>query len=155
MAEIVRFPSLSPRQAPTDDRVSQHRVAFVVFPAFRTLDLTGPREVFAMAGHRRLETVSVNGGPVLASSGLTIGPTTSVADADFGVDTLIAVGGPGQRAACGDERLMAWFSAAARSRRVASVCSGAFMLAKAGLLDGRRRSPTGARATSWLAGSRP
>ena len=61
-------------------------------------------------------------------------------DLDRGpIDTLVVPGGQGTRAAAQDEKLIAWIrSAAKRSRRVTSVCTGAFLLAAAGLLDGRR-----------------
>lgn len=86
-----------------------------------------------------LEVVSVDGKPVRSSGGLLIAPDCSVEDSVGPLDTLVVVGGTGTRGAARDERLVAWIGTAARrSRRVTSVCSGAFLLARAGLLDGRR-----------------
>jgi transcriptional regulator GlxA family with amidase domain len=139
------------------------RVVFVVYPDLQILDLTGPFEVFALANrlasdqgpegprdrsgdsrgqrgpHYELEVVSVEGKPVRSSGGLEITPDSSVDSSGGPLDTLVVVGGTGTLDAVRDERLVAWIgSAARRSRRVASVCSGAFLLARAGLLDGRR-----------------
>jgi len=136
------------------------RVVFVVYPDLQILDLTGPFEVFALANrltlgqgeedrpggphgshgpHYELEVVSVDGKPVRSSGGLEISPDRSVEGSVDSLDTLVVVGGTGTLEAVRDERLVAWIgSAARRSRRVASVCSGAFLLARAGLLDGRR-----------------
>jgi transcriptional regulator GlxA family with amidase domain len=133
------------------------RVVFVVYPDLQILDLTGPFEVFALANRLasgqappvlpgdsgspvyELEVVSVDGKPVRSSGGLEIAPDRSVEGTLGSLDTLVVVGGTGTNQAVRDERLVAWIgSAARRSRRVASVCSGAFLLARAGLLDGRR-----------------
>lgn len=123
------------------------RLVFLVFPDFQILDLTGPHEVFAQArriatssyGHGiEIDTVAASGGQVRSSHGLSVGPVRDLDD-HTAIDTLIVVGGPGRVAACEDERLIGWLAdAARRARRVASVCSGAFLLARAGLLDGRR-----------------
>jgi transcriptional regulator GlxA family with amidase domain len=147
------------------DRPVPKRVVFVVYPDLQILDLTGPFEVFALANrlaseqeqeqeqeqepHDRpgrahipvyeLEVVSADGKPVRSSGGLEIAPDSSVEDSAGPLDTLVVVGGTGTRDAARDERLVAWIGTAARrSRRVTSVCSGAFLLARAGLLDGRR-----------------
>ena len=124
------------------------RVVFLVFPRFQVLDLTGPLEVFSQADslfapdERRYQTgvVALGAEPVTASDGLAIVPHRTFADAaELPIDTLVVVGGRGVRVAMEDPVHVDWVrAAAARSRRVASVCSGAFLLAAAGLLDGRR-----------------
>ncbi len=128
------------------------RVVFLVFPGVQALDLVGPLEVFhgasqLVGGAYSVEIVANRPWPVASSSGLPVQPT-----ADFGgcagpIDTLLVAGGlPGARAAEDDEELMSWLrSAAGRSRRVGSVCNGALLLARAGVLDGRRA------ATHWSA----
>jgi transcriptional regulator GlxA family with amidase domain len=123
--------------------VTSRNIVFAVYPGFQILDLTGPHEVFTQAGRLTGETVittvAAAPGPVPSSGGLAITPTLTIDEAAGPVDTLIAVGGRGVEAACADHRLVAWFAQAARTaRRTASVCSGAFLLGAAGLLDGRR-----------------
>jgi transcriptional regulator GlxA family with amidase domain len=126
------------------------QVVIALFAGVQSLDVTGPLEVFAGA-ERLLEsvgrsargyeirTLSADGEPLRTSSGLAIVPDGRLDDAPDRIDTLIVPGGSGTRAALEDERLLAWIAqTAARSRRTASVCTGAFLLAAAGLLDGRR-----------------
>ena len=120
------------------------RVVILAFPGLQTLDVHGPAEVFATAtalnrgdGYA-LEVVATEPGPVRTSS-VALQPDDTVGACRGPIDTLLVPGGTGVVAACEDERLVAWVrAAAARSRRVASVCTGAFLLATAGLLDGRR-----------------
>jgi len=120
------------------------RIVAVVFPDVQSLDVTGPTEVFSIAqrlGHARyeIELVASSAAPVRASSGLRLVPDRALSACRGPIDTLVVAGGLGTSAARRDERLIAWLrDAAGRSRRVASVCTGAFLLAKAGLLDGRR-----------------
>ncbi|MFD4257871.1 GlxA family transcriptional regulator [Streptomyces sp. NPDC058534] len=107
----------------------------------KTLDVTGPVEVFAGAerhtpGTYRIGTASLDGAPVRTSSGLTVVPDRSLVDAPD-PDTLIVPGGQGTRSP--DPRLTDWLRAhGPHVRRLVSVCTGAALLAGAGLLDGRR-----------------
>ena len=120
-------------------------VIFFAFSGMQTLDLVGPLEVFATAslvaaakGLDGYQTVvaSVDGRPVTTSSGLTLA-TTKLLDADKRADTLVLPGGAGIHAARSDSRIVDWTrTVAAGVRRVASVCTGAFLAAQAGLLDG-------------------
>jgi transcriptional regulator GlxA family with amidase domain len=121
-------------------------VVIVAFEGFQVLDLTGPMEVFAGANRAlgagaayTLEVVTTGGAAVRASCGLEVGVHGSLARCRGPIDTLLVVGGEGTEDAVLDDRLVGWVRVAARrSRRVTSVCTGAFVLARAGLLDGRR-----------------
>jgi transcriptional regulator GlxA family with amidase domain len=113
-------------------------VLLVVFDGVQSLDLTGPLEVFSGAGHA-VSVASPGGAPVRTSSGLALSPDADLYAARGPLDTLLVAGGAGARAAVADAELVGWLrEAAPRARRVASVCTGAFLLAEAGLLDGRR-----------------
>ncbi|GAA3219355.1 GlxA family transcriptional regulator [Actinocorallia longicatena] len=116
-----------------------HRVVFLVYPGVQSLDLTGPLEVFAQRpGDYRTEIVSLDGTPVRTTSGLVLQPDGPAAAATGPIGTLVIVGGLGAVEAFQDTAVLAWIrDAAARSERVSSVCSGAFLLAAAGILDGR------------------
>ncbi|HWH31350.1 MAG TPA: AraC family transcriptional regulator [Egibacteraceae bacterium] len=121
-------------------------VVVLAFEGVQSLDVTGPLEVFASASAAlpdgrgyRVAVLTPDGAPVRSSSGLGLLPHGTLADAPARIDTLVVAGGDGTAAAMADPRLLGWLSgAAARCRRVTSVCSGAFLLAEAGLLDGRR-----------------
>ncbi|MBO0511519.1 GlxA family transcriptional regulator [Streptomyces beijiangensis] len=119
----------------------QRPVLVVLFDDLQSLDVTGPVEVFAGAGRiggdaYPLRTASVDGAPVRTSSGLTLVPDGRLADAAT-PHTLIVPGGSGTRAP--DPRLIEWLREnAPHAERIVSVCTGALLLAEAGLLDGHR-----------------
>jgi len=124
--------------------MSRPRIVIVTFAQAQILDVTGPLEVFSSAARflpsarYRTDVVTTTGGPVLASCGLTFS-STPIADVDAPVDTLMVAGGEDMTAAAADQELLRHVRRlAADARRVTSVCSGAFVLAAAGLLRGRR-----------------
>lgn len=134
---------------------SPRLILFVAFPRMGLLDLTGPQTVFWTASRHMEErgkagyeshTVSLHGGVVRTAEGVEL-VTRPVGDFDLSrIDTLVVPGGL-EIALILEEAtaLTDWLrSASARARRTASVCSGAFLLAAAGLLDGKRV------ATHWL-----
>jgi transcriptional regulator GlxA family with amidase domain len=132
-------------------------IAFVLFSDVVALNLTGPAEVFSRANQTlkgpfclrkasgarsaeyKLLYLSETGGPIHASSGFVM-QTQAVSSIDVNrLDTLIVVGGLRADAFTRKSRLVSWIREASRhARRTCSVCNGAFLLAAAGLLDGRR-----------------
>ncbi len=121
------------------------RIVILAFPGVQPLDVVGPAEVFAGADALSggdaytVEVVAKDPGPItVGSSGYGIVPKTTTARCRGPIDTLVIAGGFGVAKAEEDAALVRWIrSAARRSRRVTSVCSGAFLLARAGLLEGR------------------
>ncbi len=128
------------------------RIVIATFDGAQTLDLTGPAEVFANAardvpGAYEVVIASTSGGPKLTTAGFSVSTVKLEALGVRAGDTGLVVGGEERalRAALGDRELGAWVRRVARAGRLASVCSGAFVLAHAGVLDGLRV------ATHWSA----
>ncbi len=115
------------------------RIVIVAFPDIQALDVAGPAEVFAQAGGYDVQVAAPSREPLDTASGYAILPNLALGDVRGPIDTLVVAGGAGTRAAQADDMLVDWIAhAAPRARRVTSVCTGAFLLARAGLLDGRR-----------------
>ncbi|MEU9471412.1 GlxA family transcriptional regulator [Streptomyces avermitilis] len=123
-------------------------VTVFVFPGVRLLDVTGPIEVFASAnefgGHYRVRIASADGAEVITSAGTRLSADLRVDDVREPYDVLVVPGGPEWETLIKDDALLdAVRQLNEKARCTASVCTGAFLLAAAGLLDGRRA------ATHW------
>ncbi|MER5516358.1 DJ-1/PfpI family protein [Streptomyces sp. NPDC002763] len=117
-------------------------VTVLVFPGVRLLDVTGPIEVFSSAndfgGRYRVRMVSPDGADVVTQAGTGLSVELSAAQVQDVSDVLVVPGGPEWPSLIKDDVLLDTVRALdARSRRTASICTGAFLLAAAGLLDGR------------------
>lgn len=119
-------------------------VVIVGFPALQALDVVGPYDVFTGAslltgGGYDVVLGSLDGRPVTSPTGLAFVSTPLPDPGAAAIDTVIVPGGPGVDAARSDPELVAWIkTASGAARRVISVCTGAFLAAEAGLLDGCR-----------------
>ncbi len=139
------------------EHVPRRSVVIVAFDGMQPLDAIGPHEVFAgatavLAARKKpaagyhLTIVSRLGTPITTESGLQI-VTAPLPQGRQKIDTLLIPGGDGSRTARYDDRLVGWIRGAARdSRRIATVCTGAFIAAEAGLLDERTVTTHWARA---------
>ncbi|MFD9093327.1 GlxA family transcriptional regulator [Streptomyces collinus] len=130
-------------------------VTVLVFPGVRLLDVTGPIEVFASAnefgGRYRVRIVSPDGADVVTSAGTGLRVDLPAAQVPYDSDVVVVPGGPEWPSLIKDDTLLDAVRALdARSGRTVSICTGAFLLAAAGLLDGRRAT-THWRFTDQLA----
>lgn len=136
------------RQTQTKKTAGTRTVALLGFDGVSALDITGPYEVFSLPTYLaqdkavppyRIVLLADQPGPVRSASGLSL-----IADASWHtfhdkIDTLLICGGPEMKPQQSNRQLLAWLrTMARRTRRIGSICTGAFLLAEAGLLKNRR-----------------
>ena len=121
-------------------------IALVAFSGVQSLDVTGPLDVFAEANRfllpdaqYRLEVVGLEHGPLQCSNGVRILADRHFSDAHDAYDLLLVAGGPALIHQEFPDEVYAWLQLASqKARRFGSICTGAFILARAGLLDQRK-----------------
>ena len=136
-------------------RWPRRRIAVLAYPDANSLDVVGPLQVFASATRYMrqfmaaddpaprmtyvTEILGPEAGPLRMSAGFDLVAARGIGQVSGGIDTLLVAGGDGREAVAEDQRVLSWLRRMApRTRRIGSVCTGAFVLAAAGLLDGRR-----------------
>ncbi len=132
------------------------RIAILAFPGVQLLDVVGPADVFSEAARQlgkphaySVEVIGIEAGWIKSSCGLRLAVDATVTTQRGRIDTLLIAGSPKIEDMAGDERLNRWLQRqSVRARRYGSVCTGAFVLGAAGLLDCKRV------ATHWNVAAR-
>jgi transcriptional regulator GlxA family with amidase domain len=116
------------------------RVVIVGFPPVQILDVSGPLEVFSIAPGYTVQLGNPGTDSNLQTNrGIALAGAVPICEIAGTIDTLVIAGGPGSETGRYDESFVAWIAdASARSRRVASICTGAFLLGAAGLIDHKK-----------------
>ena len=128
-----------------------HVVATLLFPEFELLDVFGPLEMFGLLPDQfHLTMIAQQGGSVVSAQGPRVAIDQTLDAVDTPPDILLVPGGRGTRREVDNPILLDWLRrTGARAGMVTSVCTGSALLARAGLLDGRRAT-TNKRAFDWV-----
>lgn len=134
---------------PYDEREDSRKIGLIAYDGVQTLDVVGPMETFATVRRNlppsresttipyTIEVLSTSGGAIRSSSGLTLMTAPLPDPSGYVFDTVLVAGGTGVWDAARDSDLLDWLQRVApRVRRIGSLCSGTFVVAAAGLLDG-------------------
>ncbi|MYN28544.1 GlxA family transcriptional regulator [Duganella levis] len=121
-------------------------LALVLFPGVQSLDVSGPMDVFAESNaflppqqHYRLITIGTTPAPIRASNGQQLGYDLTLDAAGTDYDIVLVAGGPQLAQQADNQQLSAWLREVAQTvPRYGSICTGAYLLGRAGLLDGKR-----------------
>jgi transcriptional regulator GlxA family with amidase domain len=129
------------------------KITFLIYPNFQLLDAAGPIAAFEIAerhqpGSYSLRVAAAEAGVVMSSAGVSM--QASSFGRTVNVHTLIVAGGDGSRDALSCPRTRRFIqSCATKARRTSSVCSGAYLLAAAGILDGKRATTHWSRSVDF------
>jgi transcriptional regulator GlxA family with amidase domain len=134
-------------------------LALVLFPGVQSLDVSGPMDVFAEANaflppeqQYRLVTIGTAPSPIRASNGQQLVADHTLSEAGTGYDIVLVAGGPQLSAEADNPALSAWLrEVAGKVPRYGSICTGAYLLGRAGLLDGKRATTHWADASTLAA----
>ncbi|KOF15379.1 AraC family transcriptional regulator [Ensifer adhaerens] len=136
--------------------MSKVNVAILAMPGVQLLDVVGPSDVFAEANRQSgtdfyaVVVVGLDDSPIRGTSGLRLLPDRTIDDAPDDFHTVLVAGDPLIQERPVPERVLAWVKAASEGpERLGSVCSGAFVLAEAGLLDGRKATTHWSQAAEF------
>ncbi len=142
------------RQTARKPKTTTRTILLLGFEGCAALDLSGPHEVFALCSHLaprdaappyRLVLLADRAGPFRAANSFGLIADASWRDFRGTADTLLIAGGPDMTPVTSNRKLLAWLKTMShRARRIGSICTGAFALAEAGLLDRRRAT------THWM-----
>jgi transcriptional regulator GlxA family with amidase domain len=116
------------------------KVVIVGPPPVQILDVTGPLEVFSNAPGYEIQLANPGIDRTLQTNrGIVLAEATPIVEVQGPIDTLVIAGGPGAESGSYDPSFIAWIAeTGGRARRVASICTGAFLVAEAGLLNGKQ-----------------
>lgn len=131
------------------------KIGALIFPGFELLDVFGPMEMFGMLEDKfELHLVAEQSGPVQSNQRLSAHADRSISDG-LHYDILFVPGGAGTRREIGNTQMLEWIAATSQTAEYTlSVCTGSALLAKAGVLDGRRAT-TNKAAFAWVAEQGP